>query len=144
MKIEHSVIIQRPMEEVFAFVTDLRNETRWQPEIKSVTLDGAVATGATFREERVSFGRRFVWRFRITRCEAPRCIEIETLSGTAPYAGARRLEAVPGGTRVTESGELQLPWPLRPLDPLWSRLAARPVRDAYARLKALLEAREDR
>ena len=80
MKIQHSVIIQRPMEEVFAFVTDLRNETRWQPEIKSVTLDGAVAAGATFREERVSFGRRFVWRFRITRCEAPRCIEIGQLS----------------------------------------------------------------
>ena len=43
--------------EVFAFVTDLRNETRWQPEIRSVTQEGPLASGATFRESRVSFGR---------------------------------------------------------------------------------------
>ena len=141
MKIEHSVIIDRPLAEVFAFVTDLRNETRWQPEIRSVTLEDPLPlmTGATFREERVTLGRRYDWRFRITRFEAPRVIEIETITGTAPYRGARRFEAVGGATRVTESGELTLPRFARFLEPVLGRLAARPVRVAYARLKRLLE-----
>ncbi len=40
MKVKHTVLIRRPVEEVFAFVADLANETRWQPEIQSVTLEG--------------------------------------------------------------------------------------------------------
>lgn len=138
MKIQHSIVIARPIEQVFAFVTDLRNETRWQPEIVSVTLDGPMRAGATFHERRVSFGRCYDWRFVITTYDPPRCISIDTLSGTAPYRGSRVFEAVAGGTRVTESGELELPRLLRPLEPLLARLSKRPLRVAYARLARLL------
>lgn len=143
MKVAHSVVIARPLPEVFAFVTDLRNETRWQPEIASVELEGPLplAAGAYFRERRRSFGLSFDWRFRITRIDAPRCIEIETVEGWAPYRGTRRFEAVPGGTRVSESGELELPAPLRIFDPLFARLSRRPLRRAYEQLRALLEHR---
>lgn len=139
MKTSHSVIIHRPLPEVFAFVTDLRNETRWQPEIRSVTLEGPLASGATFRESRVSFGRRFDWRFRITSYQAPDYITIETIEGAAPYRGTRRFEAIGGSTRVTESGELELPGPLAVLTPVAQLLAKRPLRVAYARLKTILE-----
>ncbi|MCA9717263.1 MAG: SRPBCC family protein [Myxococcales bacterium] len=140
MNVQHSVIIHRPLEEVFAFVTDLRNETRWQPDIRAVTLLEPIAAGATFIEERVTFGCRFTWRFRVTRFDAPHAIAIETLAGAAPYRGAREFTAVPGGTRVTETGELRLPLALRPFRAPLSRLSQRPLRQAYARLKAMLEA----
>jgi len=139
MKTEHSVLIHRPLAEVFAFVTDLRNETCWQPEILSVTLEGPIAAGATFRETRVTFGRRFDWRFRITRYDPPDQITIETIEGAAPYRGTRSFEAVGGSTRVTESGELELPGLLSLLSPIAERLSKRPLRAAYARLKTLLE-----
>ena len=143
MKLRHSVVIRRPIAEVFAFVTDLRNETRWQPENRCVTLEGPIEEGAIFREERVTFGRRFAWRFRITRFDPPRAITIETISmsaGALPYRGSRRFVAVAGGTEVIEEGELALPWALRPFAPLLARLSQRPVRQAYARLKGMLEA----
>lgn len=138
MKVEHSIVIARPLAEVFAFVTDLRNETRWQPEIRSVTLDGPLGVGATFHERRVTFGRGYDWHFVVTRLEPPHVISIETLRGTAPYRGSRTFEAVEGGTRVTESGQLELPRVLRPLEPVLARLCRWPLRRAYRRLAALL------
>ena len=139
MQTHHSVVIARPITEVFAFVTDLRNEIRWQPEIVRVEIDGPPRAGAVFTETRVSFGRRFDWEFLITRFEPPHVISIETLVGTTPYSGSRIFEITGAGTRVTEVGELTLPWLARPLDPLVRRLARAPVREAYGRLRALLE-----
>lgn len=142
MHVEHSVTIARPIAEVFAFVTDLRNETRWQPEIEAVRVEGPLRAGAIFHETRVSLGRRFDWEFRVTRFEPPHLISIETVAGSFPYRGSRRFEAVEGGTRVIESGELILPRPLRVFDGVGARLSRRPLREAYARLRALLEPRE--
>ena len=139
MRTAHSVIIHRPLAEVFAFVTDLRNETRWQPEIRSVTLEGPISAGATFRERRVTFGRSFDWHFRITHYDAPHTISIETIDGVAPYRGTRSFEAHGGSTKITETGELELPGLLAVFDPIAERASRRPLRVAYDRLKALLE-----
>ncbi len=145
MRVQHSELIRRPIAEVFDFVTDLHNETQWQPEILSVTLDGPLAEGSTFRERRVTFGRRFDWRFRVTRLERAgdrRQISIETITGACPYRGSRVFTAVPGGTRVHESGELTLPAWMRAFDPALAYMSRRPLQTAYARLKRLLEAPE--
>lgn len=140
MKVKHTIFINRPIDEVFAFVTNLQNETRWQPEIKLVTLEGALQTGATFRELRVTFGRTYDWCFRITEFHPPYRIAIDTISGAARYRGARIFEAVENGTQVTEMGELEMPRFLRVFDLLFGWLSQRPLRIAYGRLQALLEA----
>lgn len=139
MKVKHAIIINRPIDQVFAFVTNLHNETRWQPEIQSVTLEGPLQSGSTFREVRVTFGRTYDWYFRITEFDPPHCITIDTISGTARYRGSRIFEAVAGGTKVTEIGELELPRLLRVLNPLLSRLSQWPLRRAYGRLKRIIE-----
>ncbi|MEM7159432.1 MAG: SRPBCC family protein [Myxococcota bacterium] len=139
MKIRHEVVIARPCPEVFAFVTDLRNETRWQPQIESVTLCEPLRRGACFHERRVTLGRTFDWNFRITEFDPPRSISIETIEGTMPYRGTRSFHPVPGGTRVVESGELQLPIGLRWLGPVLARWSRRPLRQAYERLRVLME-----
>ena len=117
MKVEHSVIINRPIEEVFAFVTNLNNETRWQPEIKSVTLEGPLKAGSTFREVRTSFGLTFDWHFLSTEFDPPHRISIDTINGATRYRGSRLFEAVEGGTKVTEMGELDMPLLLFFLNP---------------------------
>ena len=140
MKVKYTIFINRPIAEVFAFVTNLDNETRWQPEIKSVTLEGPLQVGSTFREVRVTFGRTYDWHFRITEFDPPHRITIDTISGSARYRGSRLFEAVADGTQVTEIGELEMPRFLRVLDPLFSRLSQRPLRLAYGRLQQLIEA----
>ena len=139
MKVKHTIIIDRPLNDVFAFVTNLQNETRWQPEIKLVTLEGPLQAGSTFRELRVTFGRTYDWHFRITEFVPPHCITIDTINGTARYRGSRIFEAVGTRTKVTEIGELEMPRFLRLFDPLFSWLSRQPLRLAYGRLKRLLE-----
>ncbi len=140
MKVKHAVVIARPIDEVFAFVTNLQNETRWQPEIKLVKLEGPLQAGSTFREIRVTFGRIYDWHFRITEFDQPHRITIDTINGAARYRGSRIFEAVEGGTKVSEIGELEMPRFLRPLNSLFSWLSRRPLRLAYSRLKEMLEA----
>ncbi|EAU66235.1 SRPBCC family protein [Stigmatella aurantiaca] len=141
MRVSHSVLIHRPVEQVFAYVTDLRNEVRWQPEIKEVriTSPGPLGKGSTFIEVRRTFGRNLVWHFEIEDYEAPFRLCIRSTSGTMPYTGCRLFEAVPEGTRVTESGELTTPLMVRWMDGLFARLSQRPLTAAYGNLKALLE-----
>lgn len=139
MKVKHTVIIQRQIDEVFAFVTNLENETRWQSEIQSVTLEGPLQQGSSFREVRTTWGRRYEWHFRITEFDPPHRITIATITGTMPYRGSRIFTTVPGGTQVTEEGELQTSGWLRLLDPLLERLARKPLVTAYQNLKNLLE-----
>ena len=144
MKVQHSVIINRPLPEVFAFVTNLENETRWQPEIKSVTMDEPLREGDTFHETRVTFGRRYDWHFRITQLQPLHRITIETITGTMPYSGSRIFEAVNGGTKVTEMGELKTSGFLRLFDPILAKLSQKPLQKAYSQLKQLLETSDER
>ena len=142
MRTDNEVFIARPIAQVFAFVADLRNERRWQPEISAVELTspGPVRAGSTFIEVRRTFGVSLTWHFDVVTFEPLRCIGIRSTAGWLPYTGERRFTAVPGGTLVSERGELRLPPGLALFDGLIERLARRPVSAAYHNLKRLLEA----
>ena len=49
--IESTVLIQRPPEEVFDYLSDPRNELEWNPKVKVMEklTDGPVGVGTTFR-----------------------------------------------------------------------------------------------
>jgi hypothetical protein len=140
MKLHYSIEIARPPQAVFAFIANLDNERRWQPEIESVRVltAGPFGLGSEFEEVRRTFGRRYTWRFRVTEFEPPRRFSIESIQGTTRYIGSRLCEPVAGGTRFSEIGEIETPKLLRPFDPLLARLALRPQRIAFNQLKALL------
>lgn len=141
MKVAHSVVIARPPAQVFAFIADVENEPRWQPDIAELRLTsaGPLRVGSTFREVRRTLGRTFTWQMRVTEFEPDRRFCIESTSGM-PYRGCRIVEPVEGGARVTELGELELPGFLRLFEPLLGRLARKPLEVAYRRAKSLLEA----
>jgi uncharacterized membrane protein len=143
MRIEYSIIIHRPVDEVFTFATDLQNERQWQPEIESLELppEKPLRVGSVFTEVRRTFGRRYTWRFQVTAFEPGKIFRIESVAGTMPYKGSRLFEAVPEGTRLTEVGELQTSGIFKLFDPLMVRLATKSQDIAFHRLKALLEAR---
>jgi uncharacterized membrane protein len=141
MHLEHSIIIQRPIGAVFAFVIDLDNERRWQPEVESIRLltPAPLRVGSEFEEVRRSLGRQYRWRFRVTALEPEHTFTIASISGAPAYKGSRLFEAVSGGVRLTEIGDLETSGFLRLFDPLLARLALRAQRTAFGRLKEVLE-----
>ncbi|EPC02336.1 hypothetical protein L861_14970 [Litchfieldella anticariensis FP35 = DSM 16096] len=138
---KHTTVIAAAPDVVFAYVADLRNERRWQPDIKALipVTEGTFSRGSRFIEVRHSFGIRFRWEFEITNLNPGKGIHVISHGGRCPYHGSRIFSAVPGGTCVIEQGELQLPGVPQCSSPLITWLSQRSIRNAYARLKTLLE-----
>ena len=59
VRIEGEIVIDRPVEEVFDFVADERNEPRFNPQMRRAEKisDGPIGRGTRFRAEMVSMGR---------------------------------------------------------------------------------------
>ena len=47
IKIEHSVVVDRPVEEVFAYATDVSKVPEWQTSALEARVDGPMQAGAT-------------------------------------------------------------------------------------------------
>jgi uncharacterized protein YndB with AHSA1/START domain len=137
---ENTVIIRRPIEEVFGFLADFENLPRWNYAIVETrkVSEGPVGVGTIYQQVR-SVPSRSEERFEITAHNPPRRLEIQGQLGPFPSRLSYALDTVPEGTRVTNAVELQLRGPGRVL----GRVAVPRVRDAVAanlsKLKELLE-----
>src|SRR5215212_5688996 len=143
---ESTVIIERPVEEVFGFVLDLTNIPATDPSVKSVekTSEGPIAAGTTFlmRQEAPPVGKVREATVRYTAVEPDRNIEFEAMVG--PIAPTARLtfEQANGGTKVTFRGEPNPVGPLKIISPLISYQGQRMWNKRLAGLKSTLEAQE--
>jgi uncharacterized protein YndB with AHSA1/START domain len=137
---ENTVIIRRPIEEVFGFLSDFENIPKWNYAIAETrkVSQGPVGVGTIYQRVR-SVPSRSDERFEVTAYNPPRNLEIQGQLGPFPSRLSYALDAVPEGTRVTNSVELELHGPGR----LLGRVAVPRVRDAVAanlhKLKELLE-----
>ena len=142
MRIEHSVEIERPPEEVFSFVADPRNDERWTPAVEETrkTSDGPLGAGTTFESVFRLLGRRFEATFEIAEYEPNRKVVLgSATSGPLQLTGTRSVEAVPGGTQFTIRVEGRSGGFFGVAEPVFARLAERPLKVALANLKNLLE-----
>ena len=137
---ENTVMIRRPTAEVFGFLADFENLPRWNYAIVETRKisQGPVGVGTIYQQVR-SVPSRSEERFEVTAYNPPRQLEIRGQLGPFPSRLAYVLDAVPEGTRLTNSVELELRGPGR----LLGRVAVPRVRDAVAanlqKLKELLE-----
>ncbi|MCA9706933.1 MAG: SRPBCC family protein [Myxococcales bacterium] len=138
----HSIDIARPAAEVFAFVADFENNPRWQKGMRACRWTSAerMAVGSTYVQEARFLGRRIETHFRVSELEAGRRIGIESTQSTFPIQVTRSVEARPGGCRVTAHIRGQPTG----LMALMSGLVRGSVRRDYLRLKAMLEADDQR
>jgi|SRR5215204_685935 len=143
---ESTVIIERPLEEVFGFVVDLTNIPTADPSVRSVekTSEGPIDAGTTFlmSQEAPPLGKVREARVRYTAVEPNRSIEFEAMVG--PIAPTARLtfERADGATRVTFRGEPNPVGPLKVISPLISHQGQRMWDKRLAGLKSILEAPE--
>jgi uncharacterized protein YndB with AHSA1/START domain len=82
-RVEGEIIISRPVEEVFDFVADERNEPRYNPRMLSAekTSDGPVGAGTRFRTELKTMGRPMPMVVEFTGYERPRRLASVTRYG---------------------------------------------------------------
>jgi uncharacterized protein YndB with AHSA1/START domain len=138
---ENTVMIARPIEDVFAFLSDLENIPKWNYAIVETRKisEGPVGVGTTYHQVR-SVPSRSEERLEITTYNPPRQLQIRGQLGPFASRLVYALDVIPEGTRVTNTVELELGGPGRLLE----RVAVPRVREAVAanlrKLKELLEA----
>ena len=140
---ELSVVVDRPIEEVFAFATEPENEPLWQSTSLETeqTSGGPVGVGTTFRNTSKFLGRRIDSTYEVTENEPPRRQCVRATSGPIPGSGCYLFEpAEEGGTRFTQRLEAEIGGFFRLAEPLVGRAIRRQMDVDMATLKDLLEA----
>jgi uncharacterized protein YndB with AHSA1/START domain len=138
-----TAVIDKPVEEVFAFAADPENDPRWSSAVSKARRTSKSALGLGSRYEQVLrfVGRRLEVTFEVTGYEPNRTVEIGRFSGPLRSAvGRRTFESVPGGTRVTFIAEGRSGLFLNLVEPLVAAAGRREFRRALANLKQILEA----
>jgi uncharacterized membrane protein len=100
---ERTVVIARPVAEVFAFFTDLTNDPRWRPHVKEITVDGPLTVGTRVHHVVAGpAGRGIPADFEVTALEPNARFSFRVVEGPARPTGDFRFAATPdGGTEVT-------------------------------------------
>jgi carbon monoxide dehydrogenase subunit G len=137
----HTVEIDRPVAEVFAFVTDPVRFPSWQPSLVRVEphAPGPLRLGSEATEVRRFMGREMETTWTCVEHRPCAVSAIESEHGPVPFRGTFALEPFEAGTRFTWTVELSGA-ASRLAGPVVGRATRSELRANSDRLKALLEA----
>ncbi len=141
VKNELSIIIQRPIEEVFVYVSDLRNGPQWQTglyEVRRLT-NGSLGIGTQFASVRKFLGRKLEGVVELVAYEPHNKLAIKSTSGSVPFEQSFLFESAAGGTRVSTAIELHTSGLMGLAEPLIAGSLKREMALAFDDLKDLLE-----
>jgi uncharacterized membrane protein len=144
-KLEHSVVINQPAEQVFDFVTDIEKLPQWMSELIEAkqTSEGPVGVGTTAHAVASPVGRRVETTQEITEYEPNRKFVIKSTSGAVESKDEYIFDSVPGGTKVTRLTEAELGGFFRMAEPLVARMLNRQFETNFSNLKDLLEVKAE-
>jgi uncharacterized protein YndB with AHSA1/START domain len=106
---QQTVLVNRPIGEVFAFLADGMNEPLWRPGVTNVSHVSGSGVGAQFTQTMKGPGGRSIpGDYRITRYDEPTRLDFEVTAGPARPIGSFVLrETAPGATEVTFTLDLK-------------------------------------
>jgi len=138
---EGNVIIHRPVEEVFAYVSDLTHSAEWQAgllEVRRLT-EGPLGVGTRYAFVRQFIGRKMESTNEFVAYEPKRTVRFRIPSGSMPGQGTYLFEATPDGTKLTSRVELEPRGLSRLAEPLIAASLRREIAAGLPVLKELLE-----
>jgi uncharacterized protein YndB with AHSA1/START domain len=138
--IKGEIGINRPVEEVFDFVADERNEPRYNPRMARAEKisPGPIAPGTRFRAEFASRGRP-VATTEITAYERPRRLASATHMAAMDVRGTLAFDPIPEGTRMRWSWDLEPHRLFKLIGPVIAHVGRRQEEATWASLKRFLE-----
>ena len=143
---ETSTRINRPIEDVFAYVSDPLNFPRWNSAVQAVrkTSAGENGAGSTYVMERELPTGRAINELEVLASERPREFVIQATAGPTPFLYRYRFAAENDETVMQLNAEVELPGAAALLPQLARRAVKKGVDDNFATLKQILEATRSR
>lgn len=140
----NTIRIDRPVDEVYAYLSDLEHTPEWNWAITETVkaTPGPIGVGTRYRQTR-SVPQPATEMLEITALKANRHIEVRGTLARFPASLTYRLDRRIGGTELTNTVDLEANGPLRLIESALGSRIKRAVADNLSQLKNLLEARED-
>jgi uncharacterized membrane protein len=141
---ESSITVNRPVDEVYAFLLDGTNNPRWRPGVISIErkLGSPAARGAAYTQQlKGPGGRPIAGDYSVVECQPNELIRFEVTAGPARPTGAYRLARAGNATQVTFSLHYEPKGIARLLDPMIAQTMRGEVAN-LANLKAYLEGQQ--
>jgi uncharacterized protein YndB with AHSA1/START domain len=143
-RFEATVVIDRPVEEVFAFLADGENDPKFSPRVLEIakTTEGPPGVGTVYASTVKDAGVKTKREFKLTEFEPPtriRWTEVSKNLVTAPEGGYN-LAPEGSGTRVTIYGVLEGHGMGKLIAPMALRSARKGADDFGKAIKAAVEA----
>jgi uncharacterized membrane protein len=144
MAINETVVIGRPAQEVFAYVSDLARHPEWQDKLLDATVEGEgpIRVGTRVKQtRRVGRGTR-TFTLEVTEHDPPNRLAFQGIDGPVRPQGKITFEPLDGGERTRYSAQLDFDGHGLGvlLAPLVRRDARRQLPASLQRLKQRLEA----
>jgi uncharacterized protein YndB with AHSA1/START domain len=142
--IHSSITINRPIEDVFAVLTNVENTEKWFPgDVKEWwTSPPPHGVGST-RRARVKMGLMTTENDAVTTVyEPPHRAGLKGTSKNAPFEAMLTFEPVDGGTRVESSIDLFMRGPAKLFGGMFTRWYGKSWDQGLANLKRMMEAGE--
>ena len=142
MSIEGTIVIGRPIEEVFDFVADERNEPTFNPRMLRAEKisEGPIGTGTRFLATTKSMGRTIDVTIQYTAYERPTRLGSTSSMSSADVRGMLTFEPHPQGTRMRWIWDIEPTGVSKVLSPLINRVGAHQEDVIWTGLKRHLEA----
>ena len=106
------VVVDRPIQEVWEFVSDFKNMEGWVDGVSDLKPpEGELGIGSTFASKYTYGNRTHDITYEVTAFDPPLHIAMKSTSGPFPFEGTLTLEKWGDGTKVTntiEAGSDQL------------------------------------
>ena len=141
-KFEVNLVINRPIEEVFAFISNPENLPLWRTSALQVTKISPepLGVGSVFRSRYSFLGRSFEATFEITALEPHARYAGRIVEGPFPLETRYTLEPFGSDTRVTLTAEGAPGGFFKLAEPLVVSMAKRSFESDMHNLKEMLEA----
>jgi uncharacterized membrane protein len=143
VKHELNIVVQRPVSEVFDFVSDLTNGPQWQTGLFEVhnQTHGSLGVGSKFASVRKFLGRKVEGLVEIIEYEPNSKFVIKSASGTVPFEEQYLFEPTSNGTRLSTVIELHTSGLMGLAEPLIMGSLKREMDANFGDLKDILETR---
>ncbi len=140
-KIEESIEIKRPVDQVFAYVTDMKNLPKWVSAMQEVeqTSPGQMGTGTTLKGVFKVMGSRMAWTSRVTEYEPNKKWGESISMGSMLSEELLTFDPIAGGTKFNLLFDTKVGGFLKLLAPLMTSSMRKQTKADLTKLKDLLE-----
>jgi len=141
-RIEASVMINRPVDEVFAYMTNAQTWPHWESGLLHAeqTSEGPMSVGTTFQGANQALGRRMEWTSEVTEYTLNRRWGQKIISKGWSTEESLTFEPFEGSTKLTLVSELEMGGFFKLVAPFVAGMMQKQIEKNLAKLKDILEA----